>query len=344
MPRCCFLLLGACLLSPGFLTAQAPARVKGVVKQLDAEVGTVTVRRKGAMEDELFNLFKKDLPVMLPGGEKGRLDAVKPGQAAQLIIGASGDVEAVEIDAPVLTVTVVEVDTERRRITIQADGIPAQTMAVAAEAKVWLAKRAALLREVKRGSEMTLTTSLDGKTALDLKLVADPDGKPATKIYPRIKKSRLPGLRFEGVVTDIDGVKNELRLTGPKTKGVPKTMPVARDAVVQVIYSQVPLQDVTLKQVARPAQATVLVSAENQQVTRVLVQPPVIRARVKALEADGGQLVVEVDGQPQRFALRRDIKIMDKARVRRLPDLQPNLAVSLVLSLDREQLLAVDIH
>jgi hypothetical protein len=65
---------------------------------------------------------------------------------------------------------------------------------------------------------------------------------------------------------------------------------------------------------------------------------------VKTLDAAGGQLVVEVDGQARRFALRRDIKIMDKARVRRLPDLEPNLAVSLVLSLDREQLLAVDIR
>src|SRR5262245_35545628 len=110
MPRCCFLLLGACLLAPESVVAQAPAKVTGVIKQLDAKVGTVSVRpsRKGATEDESFNLLKKDIPVTLPSGEKAQLDAVRPGQTAQLIIGDSGDVEAIVIQAPVFVADVVD--------------------------------------------------------------------------------------------------------------------------------------------------------------------------------------------------------------------------------------------
>lgn len=345
MPRFCLLLLGVSLLFPEFLAAQAPAKVTGVVKQLDVKIGTVTIRpsRKGAKEDESYNLLKRDIPVTLPSGEKAQLEAVRPGQTAQLIIGVTGDVEAILIQAPVFVATVVDVDTTKRTITLAGEGIPAKMIAVAPDAKVWLAGRPAFLREIKLGSEMTVTTSLDGKTALGLNLVSDPDGKLANKLYPRIKTSRLPGLRFVGVLTGLDAVNKELHLAGPKTKGIPKPMPVAKDAVIQVVYGNVPVQNVTLNQVVKLAYATVMVSPENQQVTRVLVEPPVIRGKVKALNADGGQLVVEVDGQAKTFALRRDIKIMDRRRVMRLADLQPNVAVSLVLSLDREQLLAVDI-
>ena len=87
-----------------------------------------------------------------------------------------------------------------------------------------------------------------------------------------------------------------------------------------------------------------MVSPDNHQVTNILVKPPVVRGKIKALDADGGKLVVEVDGKARTFELRGDLKIMDKNRVRRLVDLQPNLAVTLVLSLDRDQLLAVDIR
>lgn len=346
MPRSGWLLLAAGLLFPDVLAAQVPVKVTGVVKKLDAEVGSVTVRpsRKGATEDESYNLHKRDLPVTLPSGATARLDAVRPGQTAQLLIGESGDVEAIVIQAPVLAAAVVDVDSAKRTITIKGEGVPAATIAVAPDAKVWLAGRPAFLREIKPGSAMTLTTSLDGKTVLDLKLVSDPDGKLASKLYPRIKASRLPGLRFEGVLTAIDAAKSEVHLAGPKTKNLPNPLPVAKDALVQVLHGQVPVQNVTLRQVVEPARATVLVSPENRQVTRVLVEPPVIRGKVKALEADGGQLVVEVDGKAQRFALRRDIKVMDKTRVKRLSDLQPELAVGLVMTLDREQVLAVDLH
>ena len=313
---------------------------------MDAKIGTVTVRpsRKGATADESYNLLKRDIPVTLPSGEKAQLDAVMPGQTAQLILGVAGDVEAIRIQAPVFVATVKAIDTNARKITLAGEGIPSKTMAVAPDATIWLVGRPAFLREVKPGSEMTVTASLDGKTALGLKVVADPEGKLASKLYPRVKTSRLPGLRFVGVLTDIDAVKEELHLAGPKTKGLPKPLPVAQDAVVQVVYGQVPVQNVTLNQVVKQAQATVLVSPENQQVTRVLVEPPVIRGTIKALEADGGKLVVEVDGKSKTFELRRELKVMDKTRVRRLVDLQPNLTVNLVLSLDREQLLAVDIR
>ena len=86
-----------------------------------------------------------------------------------------------------------------------------------------------------------------------------------------------------------------------------------------------------------------MVSAERQQVTRVLAEPPLAHAKVKALDGEAGKLTVAVDGAERVFTLQRDIKVMNRTRVMRLADLQPNAAVTLVLSLDREQLLAVDV-
>jgi Cu/Ag efflux protein CusF len=344
MPRFCLLLLAASLLVPEPLAAQDPEKVTGVVKQLDAEIGTVTVlpSRKGATEEESYNLLKRDIPVTLPSGEKAQLDAVKPGQTAQLIIGLTGDVEAILIQPSVFTATVKAVDPSARKMTLAGEGILSETIAVAPDAKIWLVERPAFLREIKLGSEITVTSSLDGKTALGLNVARDPDGKLAGKLYPRVKKSRLPGDRFIGVLTDVDAANRELHLSGSKTKNRPKAMPVARDAVLQVLHGEVPLQTVTLDQVVKLARATVMVSPETQQVTHVLVEPPVLRGKVKTLDGDGGKLVVEVDGQARTFELGRNLKIKYGSRVKRLMDLQPNLAVTLVLSLDREQLLAVD--
>jgi hypothetical protein len=344
MPRFCLLLLAASLLVPERLAAQDPEKVTGVVKQLDAEIGTVTVlpSRKGATEEESYNLLKRDIPVTLPSGEKAQLDAVKPGQTAQLVLGATGDVEAILIQAPVFTATVKAIDPSARTMTLTGEGILSETIAVAPDAKISLIERPAFLREIKPGSEITVTSTLDGKTALGLNVVMDPAGKLASKLYPRLEKSRLRGDRLDGILTDIDAANNTLHLAGLKTKYRPKPLSVPRDAVIQVVYHQVVLRNVTLDQVVKLAPATVMLSPETQRVTYVLVEPPVLRGKVKALDGDGGKLVVEVGGKPRTFELGQGLKVMYGTRVRRLVDLQPDLAVTLVLSLDREQLLAVD--
>jgi hypothetical protein len=341
-----FILLGASLLYPGFLAAQDSVKVTGVVKQFDVNVGVITIRpnRKGATEDESYSLLNKEIEVTTVAGEKTRLDAVAPGQTVQLTIRPSGDVAAIVVQPYVFLATVSDVDAKNRTIALAREEKRTTTMAVAADAKVLLAGRTAYLREVKPGSQMSVTASLDGKTVLGLKLVSDPDGKLAAKLYPRIKISKLPGIKWVGVLTDVDAAKSELQLTGPKTKGVPRPMPVAKDAVIQVMYGQVAVQTVTLNQFMKSAHATVLVSPQNEQITRILVEPPALHGKVKTLDADGGQLTVEVDGIAKIFALQKGFKVMYGTRVMRLADLQPNVAVTLVLSLDREQLLAVDIR
>jgi hypothetical protein len=327
----------------GPLVAQDPLgpKVTGVVKNDNGEVGTITVRRKNAADDERFNLLKKEIEVTEPSGRKVPLDAVRTGQTVQLRVGVTGDIEAISIQPGVFLATVSDVDFKARTITI-AGARPA-TMTVDAAAKILIVGRPAYLREVKPGSQMNVSPSLDGKTALALTLVSDPDGKLAAKLFPRVKISRLPGERFVGALTDIDPVKNALRLTGPKTKGVPRSMPVAKDVVIKAIHGQVPVQELALNQVVDQAQATVLVSVDKQ-VTHIVVKSPVLEGKVKSLDADGGRLTADVEGREKTFALPRDVKVMAKNRVRRLIDLEPNVAVSLVLSLDRERLLGIDIQ
>lgn len=345
MPRLFGLLLGISLLYPGFLAAQDTVKVMGMVKQLDIETGTITIRptRKFATEDEKFNLLKKDIVVTTAAGEKSRLEAVGPGHTVQLRLGASGDVESIVVQPYVFLATVVSVDNQKRTIALTHEGDKTTTLAVAADVKVVLGERSAFLREVKVGSQMKVSASLDGKTVVAMNLVSDPDGKLATKLFPRVKASRLPGSRWIGVVTEVDAAKSELHVNGPKTKGVSKPMPITRDALIQVIYGEVPMQNISLQQVVKEARGTFMVSAEDQ-ITRVLVRPPVVIGKIKTLDADAGELTVEVNGNEKTYVLPEDIKVMYGSRVRRLSDLQPNQEVSLVLSLGQERLLAVDLR
>ncbi len=346
MPRLLCFILGSAVLYAGFSHAQDAIKVTGVVKKMDAKTGAITIRptRKGATEDESYSLLKKEIEVTTVGGEKTKLDIVAPGQTVQLKIGASGDVEAIMVQPYVFLAKIVDVDAKKRTVVLAREETPTSTLPVSAEAKILLAGRNAFLREVKPESQMTVTVSLDGKMVQGMNLVSDPEGKLANKLYTRVKTSKLPGTRWVGVLSDIDVAKGEVNLTGPKTKGIPKPMTVAKNVLIQVMHGQVPVQSVQLNQLAKTNQATIIVSNDNQQITRILIDPPTASAKVKSLDDNGGELTVDLNGTVRTFALRAGLKVMNGTRVMRLEDLQPKRAVSLVLSLDREQLLAVDLR
>lgn len=316
-------------------------KITGIVKQLDLKDGTISIRRKSFPEDEKFSFLKKDIDVTTPSGPKAKVDAIKIGQTVVLTIGMFGDVEAVAINAVAFNATVADIDLGKRTIKVAQNDNASAVLAVAENATLSITKKPVFLREIKPGSEMAVSTSLDGKTVLGLNLLSDPDGKLATKLYPRVKVSKLPGTRYVGELSDIDPVKNELRLTGPKTKYVPWQLRVAKDAVIQAIYGQVAVQKLTLKDIGKKANATVIVSAESQA-THIVLSPPTLRARVKAVDGNAGRLTVDLDGRNQSYELPRGVKIMNGTRVMRLAELEANLSVNLVLSFDREQLLAVD--
>jgi hypothetical protein len=316
-------------------------KITGVVKQLDLKGGTISIRRKSFPEDEKFSFLKKDIDVSTPSGPKAKVDTIKIGQTVILTIGMFGDVEAVTINATAFNATVADIDLGKRTIKVAQNDNESAVLSIAENAKLSITGKAVYLREIKPGSEMAVSTSLDGKTVLGLNLLSDPDGKYASKLWTRVKVSRLPGTRYVGELSDIDPVKNELRLTGPKTKFIPWQLSVAKDASIHTIYSQVPIQPLALKDIGKKASATVIVSAANLA-THIIVTPPTQRARVKALDGEAGRLTVEVEGQNKSYLLPRGVKIMNGTRVMRLGDLESNLAVNLVFSIDREQLLAVD--
>src|SRR5436190_2215339 len=237
MARLCSLLFAATLLLPPGLGAAENPKVNCVVKKLDIEIGTITIRRtKGAVEDETFSLLKKDIEVTTPSGEKGRLENVTPGQTVQLKIDVTGDIDGIVIQSQVFVAMVSAVDFENRTITIETDEKHSKTISVDAAARITLAGRSAYLREVKPGSRMNATPSLDGKRILALNLLSDPDGKLASKLYPRIKTSRLKGVRWDGILADVDAGRSEVKLSGPKTKGLAKSMAVDKEALIQQMY------------------------------------------------------------------------------------------------------------
>ncbi len=136
MTRFSYLLLGVALLFPNAVAAQDTIKVTGLVKQVDLTVGTITVRSKGAKEDESYSFFKKDIEVTTPAGAKARLDAIAPGLTVQLKIGATGDVEGVLIQAAVFLATVLDVDAKNRKITVAREENRATAMPVAMDVKV----------------------------------------------------------------------------------------------------------------------------------------------------------------------------------------------------------------
>jgi hypothetical protein len=143
---CACLVLGAAVLCPQCLCAQELLYgVTGVVKKLDAKIGTITVRPngKGVIEDQTFSLLKSDIDVTGPSGEKMRLDGIAPGQTVQLKIGVGEDVAAIVVQASVFPVTVVDIDLQSRTMTLAGHPNGLTAMTVAPDASITLARRSA---------------------------------------------------------------------------------------------------------------------------------------------------------------------------------------------------------
>jgi hypothetical protein len=135
-----------------------------------------------------------------------------------------------------------------------------------------------------------------------------------------------------------------VKLATNKKKGVPEFRGVAEDVVIQTLHGQIPIESLSFNLLPKSNLATMYISPSSQQITRIILDAPTTRAKVRALDGDTGRLTVLVDEKEVTFALPPGIKVMELTRVRHLPDVKPDAIVSLVFSLDRSKVLAIDLR
>ncbi|MCI0682134.1 MAG: sigma-70 family RNA polymerase sigma factor [Gemmataceae bacterium] len=147
--------------------------------------------------------------------------------------------------------------------------------------------------------------------------------------------------RLGGVIVEIDAAKGTIGLlVGREGNLNITTLTVAKDARVRLMHGERPLSELTFAQLAKPAQAWVTLGADQKSVTALDVMAPVLRLRVKAVDAAGRKVTFAAERMEQTFEFAPDAKVMRGRNEVELKDLDVGAVVMISLSPDRRRVIA----
>ena len=150
--------------------------------------------------------------------------------------------------------------------------------------------------------------------------------------------------RLGGVIVEIDAAKGTIGLlVGREGNLNITTLTVAKDAKLRLMHGDRSHHDITFAQLAKPAQAWVTLDADQKSATAVDVMAPIMRQRIKAVDAAGRKLTVAAEARSTTFELAADAKVMRGREEVALADLAPGTTLMLSLSLDRSRVIAATV-
>ncbi len=244
MLRNCLIALAALALCAdgSFAQKKKPAdpTASGVVKSVDAAAGTLTlagqkIKTGGEAPDQTLTLAK-DAKLTIDGKE-AKLADVKAGASASLTLtedkkGAT----AVSVTGGTVLATVKSVDDKANTITIEGKKVkkgeagPDQTLALAKDAKVVIDGEAKALADIKAGTAVLVSVTVDRKTALSVTV----GGK---------KKPAGGKAGVGGTVKAVDAKDRVITLAGKKGAEGQKVT-VAKDAKITIDGEEKTLADI----------------------------------------------------------------------------------------------------
>lgn len=326
--------------------------VKGVVKELDVDVGTITifVGGKGAdakigkgkifsgvnldAKPQVLNLKAPNIPVLSANGRKATLTDLKPGVPVTLQVSADEDVEAIVAGATARTGTLIALDRDKKRVQLDGgkkgeDG----TWPFAEDVAVTVYGHKKSLGELHAGQHVLLVMSLDQKSAVSiiagLKRTADDPHGTLVAIDPvRHTITLLVGkdgnFRFVTwpVATDFHFVFNEVERPGLKLTD----LPLAR----------------TLADLPRAAPMWLRLGPDQKSAESLVVEPPPVPAVIDAIDTTKRTLVARLsDGKPETFLIEQDADIRIGGKRIDLQSLNVGMSAQLTLSFEPGRLIGV---
>jgi hypothetical protein len=152
--------------------SRAPlTRVGGVLKAIDLQTGTLTVRLDRNEEPRVrtFNLAGKDLPVTNHDGQVFKLADLVPELRVVLVVSqTSEDVLGVVAEGPRENGVVKSIDAAAGTLTLDGKGRGDAAVKVVADARVQVNGKAAALNSVEPGMRVLLTYTFDRKAVVSV--------------------------------------------------------------------------------------------------------------------------------------------------------------------------------
>jgi RNA polymerase sigma factor (sigma-70 family) len=323
---------------PGGKARAKTTEVQGVVKEVDADRGTVTLHPSKEVAGPRTFVVGKDAPVWIADGTGTRTGFRKGGLAdlaagAQLSIRLRGKtVASLWAEGPEVQGTLKAVDAERGTVTVAivlVKGQPAEdkTFLVAEDARVKIA------RPVKKGDvKPDKLADLPAGALVDLKLSGDQ--KTVGGIHAQ-------GQVVRGVIKRVDAKKSTITLGVQEGEEVSeKAFRVARDAPIHAESGKTgKAPELKLAGLTAGALAEVRLSLDGKEVAAILTTGPKVEGVLKTVDAKKGTVTLTVapKGQPAKdrtFRLAREARVEIDGRASKVADLPTEALVSLQLSPD----------
>lgn len=360
------LVLGAVVLLAGFATptfaqrgAPAPRTdVRGVVKSVDAEKGTITVMAgdaRTAPEEKTFTLVKGAEVAAGDGiGRRGffreiKLGDIKPGALVSLTLSADQKtVESVAAEGPQVRGVVKSVSADSNSITLvvppaaRGEEPSEKTYVVATSAEVGIddgrgrrfSVKEGKLADIAPGSQVTLWLGVDQRFVQAILAEA-----PA--VFGILKSSDIN----KGTVTVT---------TAPGRGGEPEeqTLELAKDAVVVLDDGRgrrLSVKEGKLADVPDGSTVFLRLLADKKAVTLLRAEGPQLPGMLKAVDTAKGTITVATrqrgaEPEEKTYPVAKDARVLVDGRPGKLEDLKPaddGPFVQLRLSLDQKAVQAV---
>lgn len=320
----------------------------GIVKKLDVKVGTITIQslRDGDTGAKTLNLAGKDVKVTSNVEQPVTLKDVREGVRVFLSLNEDNDVSAIRVDLPVVPAFLVGVDADQKTVTVRRDRVGENTLKVAPDARIVFNGKAIKLGGLDGQQRVLLHLSADKQTVLAITGGEREAGRerPAERERPGARDGEREAGRVGGVIVEIDAAKGTIGLlVGREGNLNITTLAVAKDAKLRLMHAERPLSDLTFAQLTKPAQAWATLDADQKSVTALDVMAPIMRLRVKSVDAAGRKITVAAERVEHTFELAADAKVTRGRNEVQLNELAPGTMVLLSLSLDRSRVIAASV-
>lgn len=317
----------------------------GIVKKLDVKVGTITIQslRDGDTGEKTLNLPGKDVKVVSNVERPVTLEDVREGMRVFLALNEDNDVTGIRIELPVAPAFLLQVDAEQKTVTVRQDRIGESTLKVAPDARIVFNGKAIGLKELNAQQRVLLQLSADKQTVFAITGGEREAPRDRPEVRREAAREREVG-RVGGVIVEIDAAKGTIGLLiGREGNLNITTLTVGKEAKIRLMHGDRPLNDITFAQLAKPAQAWVTLDAEQKSATALDVMAPILRLRVKAVDAAGRKVTFAAERMEQTLEFAADAKVMRGRNEVALDELAPGTMLMLSLSLDRSRVIAASI-
>jgi len=326
-----YLCLSVWLTNPGLVCSQSVENITGVLHKIDVKTGTIAIRpgKLGDKAEKTFNLLRPDIEVVTELG-RARLNELSPGNVVHLHLNEEEDVDAIRAELPVVRAALTALDLPKQTIRVLAEDFGSKSFVVTGATKIAHRGMGAALADLTVYQWLEITTSLDGKNTLAIAAHS-----------PGTRNGRVPSGKLYGNIILLDVMTGTLLFHNTKGRERLLSFAVPKDLSTWVVLDRRPVDVLQGPHNMASKPATLYLSADRQEVKRILADAPRLRCQVKAVDLERRRLTVNENGATRTWELPADFKVMHGQRKGKAEDLRADTAVDLVLSLDRSKLRAV---